>query len=79
MTHKPNPLRIRKELDRLEKSGEEFRLWDVAYRLNTTSQVLAFAVRQRDNIVCTYRPKGGKVCGSDYSRYKFVKQEVEKK
>lgn len=73
MTHKPKPHLIQKELDRLEKSGEEFRLWDIAFKLNSTSQVLAFAVRQRDNVVCTYRPKGGKVCGGDYSRYKFVK------
>jgi hypothetical protein len=72
MTHKPQPHLIKKELDRLEQTGEEFRLWDVAFRLNSTPQVLSFAVRQR-GAVCTFRPKGGNGCGKDHVRYKFVK------
>jgi len=76
MTRKPSPIRIQKEFDRLEESGKEFLAVDVAYRLNSTSAVIAAALRQRDNVVCVSRPTG-RSGGSNYSRYKFVKQGLK--
>lgn len=67
---------IQKELDRLEKTGEEFLVKDVAYRLNSTSNVIAAALRFRDNVICIERP-GGRASGCNYVRYKFVRKEGE--
>lgn len=65
---------IQKELDRLEESGEEFLVKDVAYRLNSTSPVIAAALRFRENVICIERP-GGRSGGRNYVRYKFAKKD----
>jgi hypothetical protein len=74
MSRKPTPTRIQKELDLLEESGKEFVVVDIAHRLNTTSNVLASALRFRENAVCVSRPTG-RSGGSNYSRYQFIKKE----
>jgi hypothetical protein len=74
MSRKPTPTRIQKELDLLEASGKEFVVVDIAHRLNTTSNVLAAALRFRENAVCVSRPTG-RSGGSNYSRYQFIKKE----
>jgi hypothetical protein len=75
MTRKPTPTRIQKELDLLEESGKEFVIVDVAHKLNSTSNVLAAAIRFRDPpFTCVSRPTG-RSGGSNYSRYKFIKGE----
>jgi hypothetical protein len=71
--HKPSPRHIQKELDRLEATGEIFVLVDVAHRLNCTSSVLAFQLRQRENAKCL-TPRNGKSGVGTYSQYKFIKK-----
>jgi hypothetical protein len=74
MTHKPSPKHIQKELDRLENSGEEFVLVDVAHKLSSTTCALAFAVRIRGNAKCL-TPRNGRTTAKSHSVYKFIKKE----
>ena len=74
MVTRSRKTQIEKELDRLEKSGEEFTLADVAYKLNSTSCVLAFAIRQRGTGKCL-TPRRGRSGLGKYSQYKFIKKE----
>ena len=72
MVTRSRKTQIEKELDRLEKSGEEFTLADVAYKLNSTSCVLAFAIRLRGTAQCL-TPRTGRSGLGRHSRYKFIK------